>query len=427
MTLWQDQPPKTRRQARESERSEALKDTGQRSRRAATVEATPAGEVPAVTTPFGVTAGRRDPDGAPGETSAVPGAASPSDAGAKPSRPHLPKYQASFDTILAVESDTVDTDTDTDTDAPDVFGLFRREQPAEVVEPVTMPVTLVQPPTPVPVEVPTAAPVLGEAVQVPAERVIVPERTLSRRELRAMQQAQEANAEAAGQAPAEAEPTREPVFEAAPELVFPLAVVPTVEPVPVIAPIAPAAPIDVAPVEIAPADPADEADVARQPYQPPVGHWSTAGELDDENQTYDQVLSRSVGSSGSATTSNALILPSIPSAPDAMGPLTSTGEILITGSIDLPRSLGATGQHPDRYDSPDMDRMFDQAESELNTSDVAPIRASRAVSTHTSTRGVIAPPKRRGGRLPVVLSITAAVLALGVVALLIVGYVFKVF
>ncbi|MDQ1588439.1 MAG: hypothetical protein QOJ77_1604 [Microbacteriaceae bacterium] len=426
MTLWQDQPPKTRRQARESERSEALKETGQRSRRAATVEATPAGEVPAVTTPFGVAVGRRDADSALGETSAVPGTTSPGDAGAKPSRPHLPRYQASFDTILAVESDTVDTDTDAE--APDVFGLFRREQPAEVAEPVTMPVTLVRAPTPVPVEVPTAAPVLGEAVQVPAERMIVPERTLSRRELRAMQQAQEANAEAAGQAPAvEAEPTREPVFEAAPELVFPLAVAPTVEPVPVIAPITPAAPIDVAPVEIAPVDLADEADVARQPYQPPVGHWSTAGELDDENQTYDQVLSRSVGSSGSATTSNALILPSIPSAPDAMGPLTSTGEILITGSIDLPRSLGATGQHPDRYDSPDMDRMFDQAESELNSSDVAPIRASRAVSTHTSTRGVITPPKRRGGRLPVVLSITAAVLALGVVALLIVGYVFKVF
>ncbi|MDQ1576505.1 MAG: hypothetical protein QOH55_1655 [Microbacteriaceae bacterium] len=395
MTLWQDQPPKTRRQARESERTEALKETAQRSRRAATVEATPAGEIPTVTTPFGVASG-------PGDATSATAVTPVGDAGAKQSRPHMPRYEASFDTILAVEpgSDDVVTSDDVDTETPDVAGLFRPEQPADVVEPVTSPVAIVLPPAPV--DVPAVASAHGE-------------RVLSRRELRAMQQAQEANANAAVHTPvADAGPVADAV---------PVSVVP---PVPVVEPIV-VEPIDVAPVEVTTVDPADQVDVARQPYQPPVGHWSTAGELDDENQTHDQVISRSVGSSGSATTTNALILPSIPSAPDAMGPLTSTGEILITGSIDLPRSLGATGQHPDRYDSPDMDRMFDQAESELNTSDVAPIRASRAVSTHTSTRGVITPPKRRGGRLPVVLSITAAVLALGVIALLIAGYVFKVF
>jgi hypothetical protein len=168
-------------------------------------------------------------------------------------------------------------------------------------------------------------------------------------------------------------------------------------------------------------------ETSRQPYQPPVGHWSTAGDLDDKNQQFDQVLSRSVGASGAATTTNALILPVVPSAPDATGPLTSTGEILVTGSIDLPRGLGSTGQHPDRYDTSDMDRMFEHDGDEFNTSDVAPIRASRAVSTHTSTRGVITPPKKRGGRLPVVLSITAAVLAIGVVGLLVAGYILKVF
>jgi hypothetical protein len=333
----------------------------------------------------------------------------------------MPRYEASFDAILAVESDSDDTAAQT----PDVAGLFRPEPPTDVAEPVTLPVAVVRPPAPVPVDVP-ATPAKDEAGQA-TERVIEPGRTLSRRELRAMLQAQQANADAAGVAPvAGSVPTAQPVFEPAPELVFPLDVTPTVEPVPV-PPVPDVTPIEITPVTIAPVGPADDTDAARLPYQPPVGHWSMAGELDDENQGYDQVLSRSVGSSGSATTTNALILPSIPSAPDAMGPLTSTGEILITGSIDLPRSLGATGQHPDHYESPDMDRMFDQAESELSNSDVAPIRASRAVSTHTSTRGVITPPKRRGGRLPVVLSITAAVLALGVVALLLVGYVFKVF
>jgi hypothetical protein len=164
----------------------------------------------------------------------------------------------------------------------------------------------------------------------------------------------------------------------------------------------------------------------KQPYQPPVGHWSTAAELDDKNQPFDQIISRSVGSSGSATTTNALILPTLPSV-DATGPLTSTGEILVTGSIDLPRGLGSTGAHPDRVDSSDLDRLLDGEENEFNTSEVAPIRASRAVSTHTSTRGVITPPKKRGGRLPIILMITAGVLAVGVIGLLVAAYVLNVF
>jgi hypothetical protein len=173
-----------------------------------------------------------------------------------------------------------------------------------------------------------------------------------------------------------------------------------------------------------PEEPASGAE--RQPYQPPVGHWSTAAELDDKNQPFDQILSRSVGASGSATTTNALILPALP-APDATGPLTSTGEILVTGSIDLPRGLGSTGAHPDHIDSSDIDRLLDGEENEFNTSEVAPVRASRAVSTHTSTRGVIAPPKKRHTRLPLILSITAGVLAVGVIGLLIAAYVLRVF
>ena len=78
-------------------------------------------------------------------------------------------------------------------------------------------------------------------------------------------------------------------------------------------------------------------------------------------------------------------------------------------------------------DSSDLDRLLDSEENEFNTSEVAPIRASRAISTHTSTRGVIAPPKKRGGRLPVVLMVTAGVLAVGVIGLLVAAYVLNVF
>ena len=130
--------------------------------------------------------------------------------------------------------------------------------------------------------------------------------------------------------------------------------------------------------------------------------------------------------STAATTTNALILPVIPQ-PDTKAPLTSTGEILVTGSIDLPRGMGATGAHPDRIDSSDIDRLLDAEENEFNTSEVQPVRASRAISTHTSTRGVIAPPKKRGNALPVILMVTAGVLAVGVIGLLVAAYVLKVF
>jgi hypothetical protein len=40
---------------------------------------------------------------------------------------------------------------------------------------------------------------------------------------------------------------------------------------------------------------------------------------------------------------------------------------------------------------------------------------------------MIAPPKARGNRLPVVLAVTAAFLALGVAALLVAGFVFHAF
>ncbi len=500
MTLWQDQPPQTRRQAREQERLQAPEENAPASsRRAATVEPTPGGEIPAVTTPYVFASGR---DAAASDSQAT---STPFGEAAPPVRPNLPTYGASFDAILTQQPEQVQPDAEpSGQESP----LFRDTPAADAVEPVTTPVALVAatelPPTPSVVTTPAA------------DADWVPERTLTRRELRAMQQAQEANQFAGDRADGVVEQpaptfTPSPADSEAPQVVDPLAALfaqnaqeaeredvpspasssalpvseqsaapsawpfapltPSTDPdaaqateasaedeqprnesmsfgLPLVLPSAAAQPAPPAPQpptafvpvapeprtpQVAPAPQAPESqstavdDSSRQPYQPPVGHWSTAGELDDKNQQFDQVLSRSVGASGAATTTNALILPVVPSAPDATGPLTSTGEILVTGSIDLPRGLGSTGQHPDRYDTSDMDRMFEQDGDEFNTSDVAPIRASRAVSTHTSTRGVITPPKKRGGRLPVVLSITAAILAIGVVGLLVAGYILKVF
>lgn len=166
---------------------------------------------------------------------------------------------------------------------------------------------------------------------------------------------------------------------------------------------------------------------------PPVGHWSVdrdeehsqTGEVD---QSLDQLKSGGIGAGGIPTTANALILPSIPVQGNASGPLpSSTGEVLITGSFDLPRSLGATGQHPNTFDSSEMDHMLDPLDESGPSNSVAPVSASRAVSTHTSTRGVMTPPKKSGTRLPMILAVTAALLAVGVIALFIAGYAFDIF
>lgn len=167
---------------------------------------------------------------------------------------------------------------------------------------------------------------------------------------------------------------------------------------------------------------------------PPVGHWSLArDEVDDhvpgvtQLEPFDQLVARGISAGGIPTTTNALILPSIPNQGSTSGPLSSTGEIMVTGSIDLPRSLGSTGALPDLFDSSDMDQMLDQLDEGGHHSDVAPVSASRAVSTHASTRGVMAPPAKRGLTVPAVLTVTAGVLAFGVLALIVAGYVLKIF
>ena len=167
---------------------------------------------------------------------------------------------------------------------------------------------------------------------------------------------------------------------------------------------------------------------------PPIGHWSIDRDDDShieaigrrDDQTFDDLVGLGVGAGGIPTTTNALILPADPRQGIA-GPITTTGEIMITGSIDLPRSLGATGQHPNLFDSSEMDRMLDQLDEGGHHNDVAPVSASRAVSTHTSTRGVMTPPRKRGASLPAVLAITAAVLLIGVLSLFVVGYAFNIY
>lgn len=243
-----------------------------------------------------------------------------------------------------------------------------------------------------------SAPPQGQAILEPS----APERTLTRRELRAMLDAQheheldlDLDDDVDAISPAAAAPTEHPLLS---------------PPVPTRAP--------------APHQPAAEASLAADAVvaQKPVGHWTAQLNVPaDRAEPFDQLLSRGGVSHGVPTTTNALILPSLPNqVASGDSPLASSGEIIVTGSISLPRSYGATGVHPSHIDSAEVDRLFDQVEDGAGTGG-APIAATRAISTQGAARAMMAPPKKEGVNAPLVLAVTAGVLALGVVATLVVG------
>ncbi len=168
-------------------------------------------------------------------------------------------------------------------------------------------------------------------------------------------------------------------------------------------------------------DPADS-------YRPPFGHWSTQALIDDDEQTQESKLGRDVAATSGAITTNALVLPYLPSGEDMMSPLSGTGEILITGSINLPSSFGSTGAHPGRYDRSDVDALLEADDREDSDPGSAPVRAIRAISTNGTSGDVINSMKpQKASRLPMILIVSAAVMAVGVVVLLVAGLIFKIF
>jgi len=177
---------------------------------------------------------------------------------------------------------------------------------------------------------------------------------------------------------------------------------------------APMAPAQFPPAQFPPA-PVEPAAPVMTPTtgERPVGHWTTQSDLDDAEQVTESTISRTVGSG--AITTSALVLPSIP------GHDMTTGEVMLTGSISLPSALAATGAHHS-IDESDIDHLLDPGDHQMVNTDSVPIRAIRAVSSHTSTRGVIAtaPPKKTGRALTALI-VSASAMVVVVVTLLIVA------
>jgi len=144
-------------------------------------------------------------------------------------------------------------------------------------------------------------------------------------------------------------------------------------------------------------------------------HWSVGVHQSDDNP-FENTFSRQVGSAPVST--NALVLPAMPMAA-ITGPVPGTGEIIITGMIDLPASVSSTGSAV--HESPDIDDFFEAGEREVASSEAVPVSAINAVSGHTATRMVMAGRKPGGNTVTIVLVASTVVMAVAAVTIFVVA------
>lgn len=130
--------------------------------------------------------------------------------------------------------------------------------------------------------------------------------------------------------------------------------------------------------------------------------------------SFDQLISRNTAASGAVSTPNALILSQTPTGVPLVGPVTATGEVMITGTFELPAGLGSVGHAPGTTDGRDADAVL--LDGELPpASSPTPIAASAAISTVKQPGEIIRPPApEKGSKLLIGLIITTGALFLAV-------------
>lgn len=140
--------------------------------------------------------------------------------------------------------------------------------------------------------------------------------------------------------------------------------------------------------------------------------------------SFDQLLSRSTGA---IALPSALIMSQAPEVSALVAPVTATGEVIVTGTFNLPEGLGSTGHAKGTADGKEIDATLVDGELPVHSSPT-PIAASAAVSTVKMPGEVIKPPTpEKGGKLMMALAVTAGVLALALVGVLILAFVTGVF
>ncbi|MFE6733333.1 hypothetical protein [Microbacterium sp. NPDC057650] len=183
-----------------------------------------------------------------------------------------------------------------------------------------------------------------------------------------------------------------------------------ISPAPVQEYVEPAAPAQTPVVESAPSPQAAPAQNERPQVSPDFGRSvaEQASEIPAFSGTFDDIVGDSTGSQHSAP--SALIYTQSTEA-SLSGPVASTGEVLVTGTYDLPRGLGSQG-HAGTADGKEVDVVLIDGELPP-TSSPTPIAASAAVSTSKPAGEVIRPPApEKGNRLMMTLAIVAGGLAL---------------
>jgi len=130
--------------------------------------------------------------------------------------------------------------------------------------------------------------------------------------------------------------------------------------------------------------------------------------------SFDQLIARSGVATGSVSTPNALILSETPIGGPLVAPVTATGEVMITGTFELPQGLGSVGHAPGTTDGREADAVLLDGELPAASSPT-PIAASAAISTVKQPGDIIRPPApEKGSKLVIGLIITTGALAIAV-------------
>ncbi|WP_406245535.1 hypothetical protein ACI7YT_10805 [Microbacterium sp. M] len=171
----------------------------------------------------------------------------------------------------------------------------------------------------------------------------------------------------------------------------------------------------------------DDAD-DEQDERPTVNPTFGQSVLSEEKTTtpftpsFDELIAVSDSTGSQHAAPSALIFNPPPGEGSLSGPVASTGEVLITGSYDLPEGLGSRGHAKGTTDGKDVDAVLIDGELPPASSPT-PIAASSAVSTIKPAGEVIRPPApEKGNKLMLILAITAGGLALALAAALIIAF-----
>ena len=179
---------------------------------------------------------------------------------------------------------------------------------------------------------------------------------------------------------------------------------------------------------------AGDDDAIDEGERPTVNPAFGVGLLNDPAETqkpftpsFDDLLSVNDSTGSQHLAPSALIFTPSPGEGSLSGPVASTGEILVTGSYELPRGMGSQGHAHGTTDGKEVDAVLIDGELPPASSPT-PIAASSAVSTIKPAGEVIrTPAPEKGSKLMLILAITAGGLALALAVVLVVAITTNVF